>query len=286
MEPKFKVGDEVRCNGGGVAEVMEVHHVSGNYIGYVVKGERLSGYYAEDTLIPSEYEFKIGDAVLIKGTLQRAVVVGRKMFTSGGREYTVEFQNGEEEPFYADQLTKDVWPPETASEIKVRDRVTRSGHTVAGTVTAKDEDGTFVVVMWEDGKITAENPNHLRIKPRRVAAEVPGAPEVLREGDRVRLRTGHRGGTVKRRNTRDGSYVVVWGEKHPTTVEVRSQLVVLYAPRPETEVWHPLQAAVDALDAERAELVKEVETVQAKLTATKKAKGTLLDMIRESAVVS
>lgn len=277
--PKFKVGDEVRSSVGGfpvTPTVVEAVDLMGNgAYRYTVGG----AYFEERNLRLSEYKFKTGDAVLVKGTLQSATVVGRKLMTSGKQEYTIEFSDGKVDYRYAEELTKELWP---RTKVKVGDRVSRSGSTVVGTVLNVNAGLKECEVRWADGKVSWSWISSLRLKPRKITEDVPGAPEVLREGDRVRLRTDRKGGTVQRGV--DGSYVIQWGGSR--TVEVRSMLVVMYAPRPEEQAWHPLQAAVEGIDAERADLVKQVEAVQAKLAETKKAKAKLLDKIREDAVGS
>jgi hypothetical protein len=189
-------------------------------------------------------------------------------------------------------------------DYKMGDRVQHLRSGAYGTVT-RDQNGDYTVsVDWEDdpGMINVTPADWVRVAPWHGIGYVPvlhidvdtiladfsqpftdagsfgGAVKAgfqFKDGDRVKLKYNRMCGTVVGDQVQAGVYVH-W-DKHPEghrVVTPVADLVPLHTPR-DTDPVNPNQEAIDAIEALRVPLKKEIEALQAKLSSLTQAKKLL-----------
>lgn len=120
------------------------------------------------------------------------------------------------------------------------------------------------------------NPIHLRnfseaglIKPD----FIPNAERKYQKDDRVKLKYARRAGTVRGYH-KDGQLVMEWDHASGIAKCPEGDVVPLHTPR-DTDPANPNQDAIDAIEALRVPLKKEIEALQAKLGNLTSAKKLL-----------
>lgn len=103
----------------------------------------------------------------------------------------------------------------------------------------------------------------------------PAESFLYKKGDRVKLKYNRKCGTVHKDQTDfESSVCILWDHRADTLWEMADDLVILHAPR-DTDPVNPNQEAIDAIEALRVPLKKEIEALQAKLSSLTQAKKLL-----------
>lgn len=135
----------------------------------------------------------------------------------------------------------------------------------------------LVTGPWHEAELTAEINRGVRLTSEDLAHV--SAPSPYQKGDRVKLKYNRMCGTVAAVSDRlmDSSTVWVQWDKNPegkTNAVLITDLVTVYAPR-DTDPVNPNQEAIDAVEVQRQILIKEVESLQSRLSALTNAKRLL-----------